>query len=136
MSEMTTETVTETAATTAAEPTTTPEPDTGKAAAKKKGRRKPIFVLVPRDIEDLNAEDVDVAAGSPGTDEAGKKLDVQAVSLGDNFHVYVVPPGTGQKAAIRGILTKHNVDIKTIGRVKMFAGQKHFSVETQYNIRF
>lgn len=104
-------------------------------SVKKKGRRKPIFVLIPQDIDDLNADEYDGNAPvEPDADD--KKAKVVAAKLATPFHVYEVPPGRGQKAAIREILAKHNVDLRNIERVRMFAGEKLFRVETQYNIRF
>ena len=58
------------------------------------------------------------------------------MELSADYRMYAVPAGPGQKAAIRKILKEHNVDLRTIHRVRMYAGEKKFAVETQYNIRF
>lgn len=104
-------------------------------APKKTPKRKAIWIMVPTDIEDLQAEDFTMPE-LPEVDEEGKKAKVHAFKLPAQYHMYVVPAGPGQKAAIRKILKEHNVDLRTIHRVRMYAGEKKFAVETQYNIRF
>jgi len=119
--------------------------ETTKASAKKKASkerkppvRRPITVMVPVDIEDMEAKDREIPEPAPlaeGEDES-KRPEVEAVEMTAVYHMYIVPGGMGQKKAIRTILAKHNVDLRNIARVRMFAGEKPFRVETQYNIRF
>lgn len=117
---------------------TAAKPDKKKAKDKNRKTpvRRPITVMVPVNIADLEAEDPVIDDSPPGEDENGKKVEVSAVELTPLYHVYIVPGGPGQKKAIRSILSKHNVDLRNIVRVRMFAGEKAFRVETQYNIRF
>jgi len=98
-------------------------------------KRKPIYVLVPHDIDDVDVKRQQVDE-EDHYDEDGKRLKVESTLLESTFSVYVVPGGLGQKEAILAILKKHNIDLKNIDRVRMFKGEKKFRVETQYNIRF
>lgn len=119
------------------EDTTTNESETPKTkkGTKKKPQRKPLWLLVPTDIEDLDVTDVEVPA-PPEPDEEGKRDNVEAVEMESEYFVYAIPGGPGQKKEVKRILAKHNVDLRTISRVHMFSGEKSFRVETQYNIRF
>lgn len=118
-----------------------------KKKPRKKGQRRQIFIMVPLDIDDLEATDAveELANGSDDDDNDdeetsnGKKKPkpkVKALAFQSHYQMYAVPGGHGQKAAIRKILKKHNVDLRNIHRIRMFAGEKKFEVETQYNIRF
>ena len=98
-------------------------------------RRKPIYVLIPHDIDDVDVKRQEVDE-EERHDEDGNRLKVESTKLESDFDVYVVPGGLGQKEAILTILKKHNIDLKNIDRVRMFKGEKKFRVETQYNIRF
>lgn len=104
-------------------------------APRKKGKRRAIYVLIPEDINNLDAEP-DYVPPSPEPDEDGKRDKVQPYEFKVSHLVYAIPSGPGQKAAIRQILAKHNIDLRNIGRVRMFSGEKKFKIETQYNIRF
>lgn len=102
---------------------------------RKRGKRKAIYVMVPKDIDDLSkSRQEHVEPEEPEGDDTPEK--VVATKLASEFHIYVVPGGVGQKDAIMGILSQHNVDLRNIDRVRMFKGEKKFRVETQYNIRF
>ena len=116
-------------------PSTDGDTSTQEATGRKKGQRKPIFVLIPKDIDNLDAVDTAVPP-SPEPDADGKRPNVEAVSFAQLYHVYAVPAGPGQKRAVKGVLKAHNVDLRNIGRVRMFTGQKIFKIETQYNIRW
>lgn len=106
-------------------------------SVKKKSRRKPIFVLIPHDIDDLSKVDDSVAdpRDEIEDEEEAEKTKAQLVEMG-SYYVYAATPGPGQKDIVRAILTKHNIDLKNIDRVRMFAGEKAFKVQTQYQIRF
>jgi hypothetical protein len=118
-------------------PTETPPSEEPKAntAPKSKKQRRPIYVLVPTNIDDLDFTDPPVPTASvPGED--GKAFDVEAVEMTAVYHTYVVPPGPGQKKAVNDILSRHRVDMRNYHRIKMFAGDKPFSINPQYHIRF
>lgn len=106
-----------------------------KAKAKKPPVRRPITVLVPVDIDNLEAKDLEVPEAPPPVEGETQKP-VAAVEMTAVYHVYTVPGGPGQKKAIEGILAKHNVDPRNLSRIKMFAGEKRFQARPQYNIRF
>lgn len=103
--------------------------------AKKKPQRKPLWIAIPHDIDNLEAADPEVPE-PPEADEDGKKETVESVTMPSPYHLYVVPGGPGQKRAVNDILASHNVDLRNIGRVRIFAGDKPFEAEPQYNIRW
>lgn len=104
--------------------------DESEGKAKKKAVRKPIWVLVPLDIENVTdpAPEPPIELSLLGT--------VEPIAMPVPYLVYCCPAGEGQKDAVRAVLTKHNVDGTTVSRVKLFHGDKPFKVSTQINIRF
>lgn len=103
---------------------------------RKKVQRRPIFVMIPQNIDDLTVEDQEIP-GPPEEDEEGRRPTVEFVELQGLYHIYAVPPGPGQKKQVLAVLAKHNIDLQNINRVKLFSGEKPFKVErTQLNIRF
>jgi hypothetical protein len=98
-------------------------------------QRKPIYVIVPADIEDVDAMDTWVPESS-GVDGKGKKATAEPVLMDQMYHTYVIPPGAAMKRAVEEVLSRHNVDARTASRVKVFVGSKAFSINTQYNIKF
>lgn len=98
---------------------------------KKKPHRRPIWVLVPQDIENLTDP-----APEPEIEPPLVGSLVEPIPMPVPYLVYCCPAGEGQKKAVRGVLAKHNVDIKNVHRVKLFHGDKPFKVSTQISIRF
>lgn len=101
---------------------------------KKAVARKAIWLAIPVDIDNLEAQAPLVPTVELDAD--GNRAEVHHVAMNCPYHLYVVPGGPGQKKALNTVLAKHNIDIRNIGRVKMFVGEKSFDIEPQYNIRF
>lgn len=105
------------------------------AKAKKKSVRKPMFLAIPFDIDNLEAVDPEISM-EPPVDDEGKPAKVDPVSLDAGYKLYAIPPGRGMKDAVRKILEDHNVDLKNVHRCRLFTRTKDFEVEKQYRIRF
>lgn len=103
--------------------------------AKKPRTMKPLYVFVPTNIEDVAAVDPAIPE-PPEEDEDGKRPDVEITTMPEPYLCYVVPGGPGRSKAVNAILAKHNVDLRNVERVRMFAGEKTFDIQPQYNIRF
>lgn len=108
-----------------------------KKKTRKKAVRKAIWILIPKDINDLDVEDVKLPepVESPEGDDDTREP-VAAIPMETLYYVYAVPGGLGQTKAVKKVLKDHSIDLRNIGRVKMFRGVKSFKIETQYNIRW